>query len=42
MQAAGTVGEIPLEIESLTKNALALVQKPESRPPLSKRPAYVL
>jgi hypothetical protein len=42
MQASGTVGEIPLEIESHAKNALALVQIPESRPPLSKRPAYVL
>jgi len=42
MQAAGTVGDIPLEIESHTKNALALVKKPESQSPLSKRPAYVL
>jgi hypothetical protein len=42
MQAAGTVGEIPLEIESHAKHASALVKKPESRPPLSKRPAYVL
>jgi hypothetical protein len=42
MQASGTAGEIPLEIESHAKNALVLVKKPESRPPLSKRPAYVL